>query len=110
MNPQTIDLDHGRPLFDPLEKHAFRLLNSLQRRVRPEAQPLAERFGDDNSPRFIDPDVPTLSDTMCYWIWQIFGFWLTPGPVRMRSRRPKMLRERFRIEGIAVSATGDSHE
>ena len=26
MNPQTIDLDHGRPLFDPLETHALRLL------------------------------------------------------------------------------------
>ena len=26
MNPQTIDVDHGRPLFDPLETHALRLL------------------------------------------------------------------------------------
>ena len=46
MDPQTIDLDHGRPLLDPLEKHALGLLNSLQLRVRLEAQPLAERFGE----------------------------------------------------------------
>jgi hypothetical protein len=54
MDPQTIDLDHGRPVFDPLEKHALRPLNSLQLCVRLEAQPLPKRFGDDNPPRFID--------------------------------------------------------
>jgi hypothetical protein len=48
MDPQTIGLDHGRALFDPLEKHALRLLNNDQLRVRFEAQPLPERFGDDN--------------------------------------------------------------
>jgi hypothetical protein len=31
------DLDHGRPLFDSSEKHALRMLNGLQFRVRPEA-------------------------------------------------------------------------
>jgi hypothetical protein len=49
-----------------LKKHAFRLLDRLQLRVRSEAQPLAERFGDDNPPRFIDPDLHTISDTMCH--------------------------------------------
>jgi hypothetical protein len=66
VNPQTIDFDHGRPLSDPLEKQAFRLLNSLQLRIRLETQPLAERFGDDNLPRFIDSDF----DTMYHQKWQ----------------------------------------
>jgi hypothetical protein len=30
MDPQTIDLDHGRPLFDPPEKHALGLLKRLE--------------------------------------------------------------------------------
>jgi hypothetical protein len=37
-------------LFDPPEKYAIGLLDSLQFRVRPESQPLAERFGNDNPP------------------------------------------------------------
>ena len=32
MDPQTIDLDHGRPLLDPFEKHAVGVFNSLQLR------------------------------------------------------------------------------
>jgi hypothetical protein len=66
MDPQTIDLDHGRPLFDPPEKHALRLLNSLQLRVRLEAQPLPERFGDDNPSRFIDLKFHTINNTICH--------------------------------------------
>ncbi len=52
MDPQTINPDYGRPLFDPLEKHALGPLNSHQRGIRLEAQPLTERFGDDNAPSF----------------------------------------------------------
>ena len=51
-------------LLDPLEKHALRLLNSFQLRVRLEAQPLAERFGDDNAPGFIDPEVHAIDNTI----------------------------------------------
>ena len=71
MDPQTIDLGHGRPLFDPLEKHAFRLLNSFQFGVRLEAQPLPERLGDDDPSRFIDPEVHAIVDTICHLKWQI---------------------------------------
>jgi hypothetical protein len=70
MGPQTIDLGHGRPLFDPLEKHALRLLNSLQLRVRLEAQPLPERFWDDDPTRFIDPEFHTIHNTICHQKWQ----------------------------------------
>src|SRR5579862_9725678 len=35
---------------DPLETHALRLFNSLQLRVRLEAQPLSKRFGDNTAP------------------------------------------------------------
>ncbi len=69
MDPQTIDLDHGRPLFDPLEKHALRSLNSLKPRVRLEAQPLAERFRDYNSPRFINPEFHTIDSTIYHSKW-----------------------------------------
>jgi hypothetical protein len=64
MDPQTIDFDHGRPLLDPLEEHALRLLNSLQFRVRSEAQPLPERFWDDDTPGFIDPELYTINITI----------------------------------------------
>ena len=64
MDPQTIDFDHGRSLFDPLEKHALRLLNSLQLHVRFEAKPFAESFGDDNPPRFVDPKFHTINNTV----------------------------------------------
>src|SRR5271166_2914468 len=73
MDPQTIDLDHGRPLFDPLEKHALRLLNSFQLRIRFESQPLPERFGDDNPPRFIDPEGHANNNTICHYKWQSSG-------------------------------------
>src|ERR1019366_5092408 len=73
MDPQTIDLDHGRPLFGPLEKHALRLLNSHQLRVRLEAEPLPERFWDDDPPRFIDPEFHTINNTMCHLQWQSWG-------------------------------------
>ena len=64
MDPQTIGLDHGRPLFEPPEKHALLLLKSLQIRVRLEAQPIPERFGDHNPPRLIDPEFHTISNTI----------------------------------------------
>src|SRR5271165_4054623 len=70
MDPQTIDLDHGRPLFDPLEKHALRMLNRFQFRIRLDAQPLPERLGYDNPPHFIDPECHTNNDTMCHQKWQ----------------------------------------
>jgi len=49
---------------DPLEKHALRLLNSLQLGVRLEAQPLPERFGDDDAPGFIDLEFHTIYITI----------------------------------------------
>src|SRR5271157_2623437 len=73
MDPQTIDLDHGRPLFDPLEKHALRQLNGFQLRIRFESQPLPERFGDDNPPRFIDPEGHANDNTICHHKWQSSG-------------------------------------
>ena len=64
MDPQTVDLEHGRPLVDPLEKHAFRLLHSLEFRVRPKAQPFPERFGDDNPTHFIDLEPHAIYNTI----------------------------------------------
>jgi hypothetical protein len=70
MDPQTIDLDHRRPMLDPLKKHALRLLNSFQLRVRLEAEPLPERFGDDNAPRFVDPEFHASYVAICHLKWQ----------------------------------------
>jgi hypothetical protein len=70
MDPQTINLDHGRTLLDALEKYTLGLLYSLQLRVWLEAQPLPERFGDDNALGLIDPEVHTISNTRYHWKWQ----------------------------------------
>lgn len=63
VDPEAVDFDHGRLLPDPLQKHAVGLLNSLQLRVRLEAEPLAESFGDDNAPGFINPELHTIKHT-----------------------------------------------
>ena len=42
---------------DPLHKDTVRLLECLQFRFRREAQPVAERFRNDNTSRSIDPEV-----------------------------------------------------
>ena len=52
-----------------VEKHTLRRLNSLQLRVRLEAQPLAERFGDDNAPGLIDLDCHTIKNTGHHYKW-----------------------------------------
>jgi hypothetical protein len=52
MNPQTIDLDHRGRLFNPLEKHTFRLFDRLQFGVWREAQPFPKIFWDHNAPCF----------------------------------------------------------
>ena len=70
MDPQTIHLDHGGPLLRSLEKHAVRLLNSLQIHVRHEAQPLPQGFGDDNAPGFIDLELHTIYATIYHQKWQ----------------------------------------
>jgi hypothetical protein len=49
----SIFVMEGR-LFDPLEKYAVGLLNSLQFRVRLKAQPFSKRLGHDDPPRLID--------------------------------------------------------
>jgi hypothetical protein len=69
MDPQTVDPHHGRPLFDTLEKHALGLLNRHQIGIRPEAQPLAERLGNNNAPGFIDPEFHTINDTIYHQKW-----------------------------------------
>jgi hypothetical protein len=61
MDPQTIDLDHGRPVRDTLEEHALEQLNGLELRVRRKSQPLSERFGDNNAPGFIHSDLHAIN-------------------------------------------------
>ena len=46
-------------LFDPLEKHSLLLLDSLQFRL--EAQAIPERFGNDNPPDLINPQLHTIN-------------------------------------------------
>lgn len=64
VDPQTIDLDHGRPLLGPLEKYALGLLNSHKLGVRLEAEALPERFGDDDAPGLIDPELHTINNAI----------------------------------------------
>ena len=69
MDPQTIDLDHGRLLFNPLKKHATRLLNSLQRRVRFQAQALPKAFWNNDPACLINPDLHTIKYTIYHNLW-----------------------------------------
>jgi hypothetical protein len=102
MDPQTTDLDHGRPLLDPFENHALRLLKSLQLCVRLEAQPLAERFGDNNAPGFIDPKEHTIYTTIYHSRWQSHdgGF----GTTQLDVRRP--LAEERDLESLDFGQKG----
>ena len=67
MDPQTVDLAHGGPLVNPLEKHAFRLLHSLEFRVWAKAQPFPERFGDDNPAHLIDLESHAIYNTIYHY-------------------------------------------
>src|ERR1017187_4541723 len=109
MDPQTIDLDHGRPLFGPLEKHALRLLNSHQLRVRLEAEPLPGRFWDDNPPRFIDPEFHTINNTIYHLQWQSWGDQGAQQAGQGSGGTPHGQHERPRVWSCGTVATTATH-